>query len=322
MTSCQVLDYVRQINAAGIKTINITGGEVFTAYGLLRTTVEAAGRHGLSSCLSTNGNWAVSEQRAREKLQPLVDSGLKSISVGCDALHQEYVRPERVRHALEAAHALGLELLIEHTSLEEPVAGRAASLFASLGLPRDFPATVSQCHVSPAGRALGNFSLEQLPLTNIDQEEGIRLRAPCRFVGRMPMITPSGDLAACCGVTVTTDTGIRREFVVGNLGERPLAELLESLEYDPLYTTLMVEGPWCLFQLVSEQHPGLFARRRFVNTCDLCAQVVLNDQARGMLLGNLKEQAMPLAVKKMMLELAREEKLAVAHSTDGAGDPV
>jgi hypothetical protein len=316
MTRPQVLDYIDQIAAfKTIKTIHITGGEVFTAYDLLRRTVEAAGQYGIKSLIVTNGYWATSAKQAREKLAPLVDAGLTNMSVSYDAIHEKFVKPDQVKYALKGAHAMGIQSAIEHTSLDQSMPSNDETLFNSLGLPTDFPAVVSHSTISPGGRAIRNYPLKQLPLLDGYSQEGRRLHKPCQSVVRLPVITPNGDLSACCGVTVTTLTGFRKEFIVGNLKKHTLGKLLKKMEYDPLFTALMIEGPWFLYQHIRTYDPELFHRKRFLNICDLCAQVVLNRSAKTLMREILRQQEPRLLLKKMMLEFERQNKLNPNPST-------
>lgn len=311
MSRAQVLDYISQIAAFDdIRVITITGGEPFTAYPLLRTAIEAAGRHGLMSRIVSNGGWATSPKRARDKLAPLVDAGLHTLNISHDEAHAPYIKDKWVKQAVESALELGLEVAISHASLQGAQPGDAERIMQNLGLGSDDPVLLMQGHISPGGRARMSYPLERMSLVDGHSEEGQRLRNGCIYVLREPVIMPNGDFAACCGTTVADYDSFREEFVVGNLNERPLAEWVEELEYSPLFNKLMLDGPWALYEALNAIEPRLLERKTFVNICDLCEHIVCNPQAMAVLQGQLQEEELPLMVKKMMLNVAREEKLA------------
>jgi pyruvate-formate lyase-activating enzyme len=314
MTQHQVIDYIHQIGGVeDVHLIAVTGGEPFSAYPLLLKAIEEAGRQGLNSRIVTNGYWATSAKRAHERLAPLVDRGLVSFNISYDSLHAPYVEQDRVKQAVETALDFGLEVVISHSSLRGPREGDKKMIFESLGFTEDDPISLIQGIITPSGRARKTYSLNQVSLVDGEKKEGHRLHDVCTYVLREPVITPDGDLFACCGTTVATRTGFRKEFLIGNLDERPLTELLQDLEYDPLFNALMLEGPWQLYQILKPIEPGLIKRQRFVNICDLCEQIVCNQKAIEKLIPILAQQELPLMIKKMMLNAAREDKLE-AHN--------
>lgn len=313
----QVIGYLDQILAVeDILSVCFTGGEVFTVYDLLRSSVREAGRRGLASRLVTNGFWATTVEKAREKLLPLVDNGLITVNVSYDKIHEGFIDRSRVQNVVHAALELDVEVVVAHLTLGGSAPETVGQILSELEVSSESNISMVLGQVNPSGRAAENYSLEQLGVVDVNGAEGERMHDVCNYVVRDPAITPDGNLTACCGTTVTNPDGFCREFVVGNLNERSLVELLEEMEYDPLFTALMIEGPWYLYHQLCNHDPDLLPRHRFVHVCDLCAQVVRNERARKVLLKIVEEQELQLQIKKMMLETARQEKLAAEESSD------
>ena len=104
------LDVIDQAAAMpSVEGVTLSGGEIFLRYDDVLKIVARAAGHGLKTKCVTNGYWALGRDVARRKLRPLVDAGLQTLELSTDDYHAEHVPLERVAHALEAAHELGLE---------------------------------------------------------------------------------------------------------------------------------------------------------------------------------------------------------------------
>jgi hypothetical protein len=93
-----------------VKSVFIEGGEPFLYPHLLPPLVGRATELGLWTGVLSNGFWAHSDDQASAVLEPLVDRGLKSLSLSTDWWHQRYVPKARVERAALAAQRLGLEV--------------------------------------------------------------------------------------------------------------------------------------------------------------------------------------------------------------------
>ncbi len=318
MTLTRAVNYVNQ--AAQVETvtsITLTGGEVFTCYDLLQSVIEAAGTQGLQVRLVSNGYWATTVKKARKKLVPLVNGGLTTINLSSDTFHEQFVAPERIKNAAEAALELGLNVAIAHTSLGISNQKNAETILHSLGLDTSLPITIFEGQINPGGRAATSFSLDQLGIVDGESEKGKRLQDVCSYVVREPVIAPNGDFSACCGTTIAASPSFKKEFIVGNLNKNPLPELVEIMELDPLYVGLMVEGPWYFYQRLNKLSPKLFPRKKFTTVCDLCNQVVCRSAAQGILQDILIQDEPKLLIKKMMLEAGRQEMLSAQNKHQG-----
>lgn len=302
MSRAQALNYVRQVAMVGyLRGISITGGEPFLDYSLLRDVIYEVGKHRLSARVVSNCFWAVSPARATAKLTPLVENGLKELSVSYDAAHEEFVRRERVTYAIEAALALGLKVVVSTVHPNGEMAQHIERITAELGLPQHPRLYIMPGYIVPSGRAVEHFDLSNLALVDGDTSDGARLKHPCPHVIREPIITPSGDLAACCSPSTAIRTGFNKHYVIGNLKERQLSELLNELEQSLVFNAIMVEGPWALRQMVEDVDSSAIKRKSFINICDLCQQVMGSERAREILRDRLPERELTIWLKKLAL---------------------
>ena len=304
MTRDQALSYVRQVAEVGyLRGISITGGEAFLDYALLRDVIREAGTHGLSARVVSNCFWALSPERARAKLTPLVGHGLTELSVSYDAVHEEFVRRERVRFAVAAALELGLKVVVSTVHANGNMDDHISRIQDELELPENDRLFIMPGYIVPSGRASQQFSVESLALVDGEQPEGARLRRPCAHVIREPIITPNGDLAACCSPSTAIRTGFNGNYVIGSLQDRHLADLLDDLETNTVFNSIMIDGPWRLFEMVEQRDPSAIKRKKFVNICDLCQQVMSNPRAREILAEEFSDkEVIRLWVKKLSLE--------------------
>lgn len=303
MNQEDALSYVRQIAEVGyLRGISITGGEPFIKLKLLKAVVREAGKHRLKSRVVSNCFWATSATHAKRILEPLQRDGLSELSVSSDAVHEEYVAKERVGFAARAALDMGMKVAISTVTLNSDLPDHVERTLQALSLPHHENLYVMPGFIVPGGQAIHSFGQHSFAAVDGDSSEGARLHVACPHVIREPVITPSGDLAACCSPSTATRTGFHASFVMGNLHERPLKELLDELENDVMFNMIMLEGPWSLYKLVKEHDPTAIHATKFVNICDLCVKVVANPKARKVLAEHLPEHALEMFAKKVTYE--------------------
>jgi len=303
MQKDQAVDYVRQIGAT--KTINsivITGGEPFLDLKLIRAITAEADKHDLSSRMVTNAFWATSETKIKEILSPLVDHGLVELNISYDAAHEKFVPLKNVQQAVHHALNYDIQVVVTSTSLGNLNEERIKSYTEALNLPKHENLTFLHSLIAPGGRASKTWSHEEMNPVAPETPEGARLKVPCPYVLYEPVITPIGNVSACCGTTISTRVGFHPFFLMGNIHNTPLQEILDHIDYDPLWNIIFIEGPFFLYEKVRQRDPTVFKRDRFVNICDLCKEVICEPKSREILKDIIPEESEKILVKKMMLD--------------------
>jgi MoaA/NifB/PqqE/SkfB family radical SAM enzyme len=253
-----------------IKAVCLTGGEPFYDLDKLKRTLVLAVSQGMLPTAVTNAFWAESGERALEVLQGL--SELRVLSVSADAYHQAHIPFERVRNALLAAKELGLvyDVAVCTEALNDPEYLRLRSRLEQIVDPDKISTVIT----FPAGRALSRVKSFRYQTTT---------ECPATACGSAatPTIFPDGRVYACIGPVIDLRTS--HPLLLGNLRERPLAEMLDAAEVNPVLHLLRVWGPGRLLDLLKERGhesklPKLFVQNGMCNLCyilmsdsELCA---------------------------------------------------
>lgn len=234
-----IIDQAEQLGT--IEWIYFEGGEAFLYYAILRSGVLQAKERGFKVGIVTNAYWANSETDAVEWLRPIADS-IDDLSISSDRYHgscDTYKNPEVAR---AAARQLGIP--VNFISIADP---EASDVTGAAGM---LPAGESA--VLYRGRA-AELLAPRVPSTPWQQftvcpwED---LRRPQRV-----HVDPFGHLHICQGISI------------GNLLERPLAEILADFRPDehPIIGPLLDGGP---AELVRRY--GLAHEDGYADHCHLC----------------------------------------------------
>lgn len=265
--------FVRELAEGGATGVVFTGGEPFIVFPMLLAAVTEAGRRGLRVRVVTNGFWGNNKDRALSRLKSLQAAGLRTLTVSYDEAHEKWVPRESVRTAISTGLELGLRVIISSARLSGDVDSNVQQLAKHLNLTPHPNLWVKPGFISPNGRAAQSYKPESF--TRLDLLRDMkRLDGPCPFVITQPVVTPTGNLAACCSPATATPTGFRDEFVVGSLHHASFAELQEKLESDPLFLFIMLHGPYRLLQFAVEAGIDVDVSGIIANQCDLCSALL------------------------------------------------
>src|SRR5262245_31417750 len=80
-SEAELLDCVRQAAAAGVRAIQITGGEPMLREKVVHRLLSECRRLGISTAMTTNGFWGRSLTDARRRLTALRRAGLAALTV-------------------------------------------------------------------------------------------------------------------------------------------------------------------------------------------------------------------------------------------------
>lgn len=255
-----------------VKVVALTGGEPFLNLGRLRALLAAAERHGLKISIVTSCSWATDPDRALRLLRDLPP--IANVTLSADKYHLDYVPLVQVRHAAEAALALGIEvgafLCLENEADDFPRLFRA-----TLGEELHAKLRVETRHVHVAGRAARVASIaravERVPFHELPSQ-GCEAAAA-------PAILPDGRVMACCGGTMA-DPERWPALTIGNLNRESIGEILRRANRHRLVHALRLLGPKALADIAQEDAGETLFRRRYErhNICDICRDLCTNPQ--------------------------------------------
>ncbi len=271
------------------------GGEPLLHLDEICELIALARSLGLETQVSTNAFWAGSDTRANRYLRRLIDAGLNHLALSADSYHSEFIDPQNVGRAFRLARDEGvvrkLQVISSRVNAEED------ALYAATGIDpaeclesREFKLRrhdpdfdprryiiVHRNPVAPFGR--GAFLHGHARLMSLASLEDF----PCYMVGKFPLIYPNGDLFACCCIA-----GFYEPYLVGNLNETPLSELLARMSVNVVYEAISKVGPVALAKSCLKENDA--AKARFANECHACRETFamtskekLEERARGLL---------------------------------------
>jgi hypothetical protein len=245
-TGTMTLDTVDHILAeaerfGAIEWIYFEGGEAFLYYAILQSGVLRAKAQGFKVGIVTNAYWANSEDDALEWLRPIAGS-IDDLSISSDSYHggrDGYRNPEFARTA-----ARKLDIPVDFIRVAEPEASGVSSAADML------PPGASPVLFRGRAAELLASSVPPTPWRQFTTCPWEDLRNPQRV-----HVDPFGHLHICQGISI------------GNLLERPLAEILTDFRPDehPIIGPLLEGGPAEIVRRYELAHEDGYA-----DHCHLC----------------------------------------------------
>lgn len=263
-SEAELLDSVRQAAAAGVRSLQITGGEPMLREKIVLRLIRECKKLGVSPIMTTNGFWGKSLSGARRKLKALRRAGLNALTVSYDRYHAEFQGPQAALHIAQAAEeqAFFVNINVVRVADESDLAQLVAPFASKPGVRLRF------YDVQPVGRA------RALPLESLRSEEK-------GFCGAafFPAITDDGRVTACNGPSYFAKPD--SPLVIGALRSAPLHELFSRHQQDPVLETIRTFGPSRLREEL-RKIPGFENfpfRKQYQGLCDLCLHITANAEA-------------------------------------------
>jgi len=224
-----------------VEWIYFEGGEAFLYYQILRTGIRLSKERGFKVGIVTNAYWATADTDAMQWLKPFAGS-VDDLSISSDAYHGSHEGLEHPEIAGRAAQHLGIP--VDFISVAEPEAVDVP------GAAGQLPAGESS--VLYRGRAAEILAsrVEAKPWDQFTECPWEDLREPERV-----HVDPFGNLHICQGISI------------GNLLERPLAEIMSDYDADnhPIVGPLLAGGPAEIVRRYELPHQDGYA-----DHCHLC----------------------------------------------------
>lgn len=309
MSFADAINYIDQASLnPDLEMIAFSGGEPFLYLTEIKELMAYSCQKGLAGGIVTNCYWAVDYEKTYALLADLKTLGLREIITSFDDYHLKYVPVQNIIHVLKAATKLGLCTGINILATKKSHIRRAnASIF--LGIDLDDPTFLKENKLwikesSPllTGRAKKSFTTEEL----ISHEEKDLLNNPCPYIIRNSVVTPEGELYACCGFGDASEQGPASLAYAGNLKKHRFEELFSKLSANLLFNLIHLYGPYLLIKLAQKSNPALRVKKKYVSNCEVCAEIACNPQLR-------------TAVSKVLNELSLQAMFQTGSSIGASG---
>lgn len=275
-----IIDRVVETNS--VKFLVWTGGEAFLNYDLLLFSMKYARTKGIYSRVVSNGFWATTKEKAKQKLIPLVEAGLAELNISTGDNHQEYISFDRVMNGTVAAVELGIlgVISVEKTKnsiftidhiFEHPLYKKLnESEYNS-----DLFKAVSSIWVSFHNDQ--QYEYDSVHLNSPELSNG------CDNIFSMFVVDPRNRGLSCCGITVEYID----ELQLGNITseKNSLKRIFDTQKSDFMKQWLFVDGPVKILKQVKKWNPQIDSPK-FYHFCQTCAYIFNNQDVKETILEN------------------------------------
>ena len=237
---------IREMAEAGVTGISFTAGEPFIYFDDLLELVNLCRKCNIYTRIVTNSYWATTQEEAKERLGLLKKGGLSQLRMSYSRWHQQHVPPGNVLNAAHACMKNGTDYFISFvTDFTEEDDEHEQYL-------RDNKLKFFPEPVIYAGRADG-FVRKKI-LTDYQENR-------CAM---NPYLAPDLNMYACCDAgSHFTATNF---FLLGNLGNHSIDQLLTKSETFPLYNCIRSMGISTIASFVGIKAREIVTYRK----CELC----------------------------------------------------
>ncbi|MDA5341490.1 MULTISPECIES: radical SAM/SPASM domain-containing protein [Stenotrophomonas] len=269
-----------------------SGGEATMLKADLSAAVAHATQEGLSTRIVSNGSWGRTLSSARRKIAELADAGLKELNLSTGKDHQEWVPAKSIMHCAVAAAEHGLFCLI---TVEADVEGSP-----------HFRAVVEQPEVRALVQARKLFiqSNSWMPFHETDDARGgtvtrQTLRRGCSQIFDNIVVTPYGEVSACCGLTLEHIP----EMKLGSINDESASEIYRRQTNDFLKYWIHVDGPYKIIEKILPEQSANDLLKDVVHICQACVILHRSTEVRNRLL-ELHRSFMPSVMTRFFLAKA------------------
>ena len=283
--------YIDEGGALGtIRSFGYTGGEVFLYPELLLEVVSyAKEKYNILSNAVSNGFWAADLDRGMELMRKMKDAGLVSVRLSADNYHQEFVSPQTLKNAIRIL----LELKMIDTVSVMDTRDRA-NIRSTIERLRPEIYLVDNVAYYP-------MHLPEAVQANPEVKETVNdLERPtpwdksyCVDVGSVQLYT-DGYMYNCCSQFSFEIPRMR----VGKIGKTTLKEAERNINRDPVLDLLCRDSVSWFARKAKEL--GYPVRERYSMSCELCRDLLCNEELMKKLVPLAKEEVQRRRVEKFL----------------------
>lgn len=266
MSLATALDVVDQAASLGVfKQIGFTGGEPLLFQDEVLTICSRLQGYQIPFSMISSCHWATSERQTGEVVDALVERGLAVLSISHDPSHGAWVDPANVRRAVAAVTAHGVPAVV------------CASFYSTREKLEDaFPELVDNPLVELVNRVVlpvGMSKQRKLTPKSYGIEQDSATFACYKRIYHDVTVFWDGECYPCCSVYNRATKGLS----LGNIHEKTLAEIWDSVEGSLMYRVMKGQGFSQLYSIIAEIDPELHSRLPDISTslgpCQLCHRI-------------------------------------------------
>lgn len=309
MTLDEMKSLILQASELGALSIVFTGGEptlmkenLITLLRFIREKTNVP-----NTRIVTNGKWATSYEVAYRKLKEWKEAGLVELNVSCGEYHQEFVPVASVANAFRAARDLDYTTVLLAGEFVQKGKGRFSpqdfidAIGEELASPEMMSPFISEFHGMTCGSAMNyGRGATELKEEDLIYQEPDEVQSLCSDVLSAITVHPNGNTTACCGIMVRDESLLN----IGNWREQGLRQMLEAAHNDIILNWIRYVGLKDMKEWLLQKDPTLQFKDKFINICDLCAQIVYNKRAQEILVRDGQERVGDIIANKVAQDAA------------------
>lgn len=294
----KVLDHLTALNQ--LRVVVFSGGEPMLLGDELLDMIAYADGLGLITRVVTNGYWAISPEKARERLIDLIEAGLQELNISADDEHLPYVPFERVEYAWRASKGMGFHAVVIANSsrpdgqitpafIMKRLDEKTSLRFDERGHQQCLPKPgedgtvylLSNATVQYLGRAKEYIDRDTVLYTT----EPARLEGGCQNALRRPALSYNGHLVACCGIEVEQNSILD----IGDTAVDKAVDLIARADDNVILNAIALKGPSFLKRFIEYYAPEVTFYERYASLCQLCEHIVKRPAAMDVLFNHCAE---------------------------------
>ncbi len=250
----------------------------------------------------TNAFWGRNRKLAEKVVKNLLDCGLPEFNFSVDDFHQEYIKYESIKTALEVSGYYKIPVLLAHKTYPngksnketfEKSLGRKIPNLENLETDK-FEVAFSSTNTIPIGRGAERIS----DFSRWSNVSDTSWRGPCKSVFKDITVQPNRHLSPCCGI-IDRKTS---EFYFSDLENNNFLDAIEQANASVLYNWLALEGPSGIMDYIKENLLDHDFRESYVQNCELCQQLFKSSKYKKIIAMGMESKFNELLFKRRLTE--------------------
>lgn len=248
---------INEMDALGLETITLVGGEPFEEFEHLRIICEAAYNKGKKIGIITNGFWAYDITDGEEKLSML--PGVSNIVLSSDLYHLEFVSESTVRNAVNICKKKNIPISIHAVCANKEDAKKVKEIYKDLG----------RYILINTGAPMPIGAAKDLDIERFKLRDRIDRFSKFCSIGNI-YVDINGNVYGCCNASLAVD-----DFLFyGNLLEKSPKEVFGMVGKDATFQYLQKNGPRGIQNVLAEnENRVLFFDKEYTCECDACVDI-------------------------------------------------
>lgn len=261
-----------------------TGGEVTLRWRELLHLIKYSTQLNLFSRVVTNGHWARNELVAKEKVNRLIESGLKELNLSTGDEHTKFVPLENVINAAIASAQAGMVtvIMVEVRSGNKIIGSTIRQHKKIMALDKELCAKIAV--VESPWMPLDPEETYDYPLGISANEINTILQSGCDSVLSTYTVQANSIIGACCGIGMQTIP----ELNVGTV-DNNLEYIINQSEMDLIKRAIKFIGPFKLLKWANSKDESIIWENKYAHHCQPCKKIYTDPTVRKTILKNLPE---------------------------------